>query len=120
MKLRNYTYFNCAYLFSATLLAEAGTVDQWNCDSGDLNGSPERGLGQKTREECYEAAMAAGANGAITSANCPSTCTCYAEFGVTQRWNGAAWYGCIFYPGKKFEQDHHVEYFYDHVFKIHL
>ena len=36
------------------------------------------------------------ANGITTSGNCPNTCSCYAEFGMTG-WSGSSsYYACIF------------------------
>ena len=36
------------------------------------------------------------ANGITTSGNCPNTCSCYAEFGMTG-WSGSSnFYACIF------------------------
>jgi len=70
---------------------------------GDANGSPEQGLGQKTWDECIEAAKALGANCVTMGNNCPSTCPCFAEFNCNHR-NGGGWYGCIFYPALRKER----------------
>ena len=47
-----------------------------------------------------EDARALGANCVTMGNPCPDKCACFAEFGATQRSGGAAWYGCIFYPGE--------------------
>ena len=103
---------NCTYLFSANLVA-ASTPD---CRVGDLNGKKEEYVGTFTNQECWDAALAVGANGAITIKDCPSRCSCFAEFSA-DAWNSGTYLGCIFYSGEQIEQSHHVEYLYYHVFK---
>ena len=59
---------NCTYLFSANLVA-ASTPD---CRVGDLNGKKEEYVGTLTHQECWDAALAVGANGASIEKVCPS------------------------------------------------
>ena len=69
------------------------------CDAGDANGSPQDNMGQQTRQECQENALAAGSNAFTTHASCPADCGCYAEFNSDSRNGNTNWYSCIFYPG---------------------
>ena len=57
-------------------------------------------MGQQTRQECFESALAAGANAATTDADCPADCRCFAEFDTDSRNSNGNYYGCIFYPGE--------------------
>ena len=103
---------NCAYLlFSANLVAGA-TPD---CRDGDLNGKQEEYVGTLTHQECWDAALAVGANGASIEKVCPSRCNCFAEFSA-DAWGYGTFLGCIFYSGEQIEQSHHIEYLYCHVF----
>ena len=71
------------------------------CKTGDANGSPEQNTGQQfTREACYEAVLALGANAATTDASCPNECRCFAEFDADSRNSNGNFYGCILYPGE--------------------
>ena len=74
--------FNVFIAFSAV---------NFNCKIGDGNGHTEYKLsGSYTKEGCITAVKAQypNANGATMDANCPSTCRCYAEIGMTG-WSGS-------------------------------
>ena len=69
------------------------------CPLGDGIGGTEISLGGTfTEEDCIAAVKEQypSANGATMAANCPNTCSCYAEFGMTG-WNtDTYWQSCMF------------------------
>ena len=69
-----------------------------NCPLGDGVGGYEIYIyGQFTVEGCIVAVKEQypSANGATMEAGCTDTCSCYAEFGMTD-WSGSTWQSCMF------------------------
>ena len=67
------------------------------CPLGDGIGGSEIHIGTFTVEGCIAAVKEQypSANGATMEAGCTDTCSCYAEFGMTD-WSGSTWQSCMF------------------------
>ena len=71
---------------------------------GDGSGGSENYIGKYTKQNCITAVREKypAANGATMEKNCPSTCRCYAEFGMTS-WIGgsrSSYQSCMFIKGE--------------------
>ena len=85
-------WISCIFAFSGY------TTD---CRIGDGYGSSEKWVGHYTKENCITAVREKypTANGATMHANCPSTCGCWAEFGM-KSWGGSSYQSCMFIEGQ--------------------
>ena len=71
----------------------------YTCKIGDGNGSSEEVLsGKYTKENCITAVREQHptANGATMKENCPSTCACFAEFGMIGWKELSSYQSCMF------------------------
>ena len=69
-----------------------------DCQMGDGIGGYEVYVGTFNKDDCISEVREQHptANGATMNSNCPTSCYCYAEFGMTGWSGGSYWQSCMF------------------------